>query len=353
MSYRQNKYFSVEPSVGPGDYRLLGRSSWENIDQAGNKALRTDCIGIPSIRVGMAWTLEYLNCNRHNDHVLLPKYVSRCILNSLNRYALPVESLTPFTRLVVAIHQYGLRPNLDEIRRECDSRGIPFIEDSPYGLQQEERLGVGSLAKFIGLSKILPALKGALVISDDQSLLQFFKQKRKQSSPWSWPVLGVLALLRRRTMSSGESALAAIAYEIYLDSKGDNRWLRSNLLAALQKLDSFCDASGAKLAMIAERLKHRVILPDTGRLSCVVPLFPGAEPGPWQEVLVRSGFDPGIYHIDVARNLFNPSYEKALLLPLNPKTPSHRFEILLNRLAELDGSYTEEGSPDFSSLQQT
>jgi len=241
------KHYSPVPNVGLRDHSFLSRTTWDHIDQIASSHIGEGWTGIPSVRVGIGWTLEYLGYRRHLDHILVPKFMGRCILNCFNRYDLPVEASTPQTRLAMVVHQFGLLQDLDSIRSECVSKGLSYLEDSPYGLNSEEKLGPGSLAKFIGFTKILPVLKGALVTSPDLSLIEFMKQKRQESSLWSWPVLAAMGWVRKRRNGGSYSALADAAYEMYVECKGDNTWLRGNFAKALGKLDAFAAETQRRL----------------------------------------------------------------------------------------------------------
>jgi hypothetical protein len=335
MTVRRDGHYPLEPRTRLGDFRLLHSTNWGDIDRKASDLLGKKCLGIPSLRVGLCWTLEYLGYNRHRDHVLVPKFMGRCILNSLNRYAFPLEEITSHTRLAIVVHQYGLKQRLDLIGEECDSKGLIYVEDSPCGLEQNEDQGPGSLAKFIGLSKILPVLKGALAVSRDQGLLEFFRTKRKEASLWSWAVLGAMASLRRRRKVRGYSALATAAYEMYPECKGDNAWFRGNILCVLEELDSFATQASLRLSMIEDRIKEWVLIPDSERLAYVVPYFPNENSARAQEAFAQFGFDATLFHIDVARNLFRPRYKKAHLIPLNPRIPIKHFQNLVDGLATL------------------
>lgn len=335
MRFKDPKYHPMEPPVRPGDYRLPVGATWERIDRAASDALGVSCIGIPSVRVGLSWTQEYLGLSRHNDHVLVPRFMGQCILNVVNRRGFPVQEGTAEMQLAIVVHQYGLRQDLETIARECRSRGCRYIEDGAFGIEAEERPGPDSLGKLLALSKVLPVLKGAILVSDDEGLVEFMKLKRLESSIWSWFVLMSLAFLRRKKHLSTYSALGGTAYELYLDSKGDNGWLRANLLSGLQRMDSFSTENQRRLAMVESLFGSMVIVPDTRKLAYAAPLLPGANVEAAQEFFRAHGFNPDLYHIDVARNIFNPSYERFLIIPLSPRIPAVRFERLVESLAGL------------------
>lgn len=333
MSDLRPRFYPLEPPVRLSAYPLTRRIAWEDLDARASELLGRDCLAIPSVRVGLCWTLEFLGCSRHRDHVLVPKFMGRCILNSLNRFALPVETPTPRTRLVVAVHQFGIRHDLEAVRRECAAQGWRYVEDSPCGFEPTEGLGPGAWAKFIGLSKVLPAVKGALVLSDDADLLAFFTRKRRETSLWSWPVFLTMAMLRARGRVSEYSVAADAAYELYLACRGENAVIRGNMWFALGQLDRVAAGAQERVGHIAARLGPRVLMPDTRRLPYVVPFFPTGDPGGTQAVFGSHGFDATLYHVDVARNLLAPRFERALLLPVHRGIPDEVFAALVNALA--------------------
>jgi len=329
-----HKFFPLEPYVRLSDLLLLDQASWANIDTQASTIVGTPCVGIPSVRVGMTWALEYFGFNRFRDHVLVPKFLGRCVLNSLNRFALPVETLTKQTRLVVVVHQYGLKQNTENISRICSNNNLHYIEDSPFGIEKNESISVDSFAKFIGLSKILPVIKGAILLSLNSSFVEFVKQKRQEFSMWSFFVFASLAYLRARNTISSYSPLADATYEMFLQSKGDNWLLRGNILRALDQFHKIASQSAHRLEMIKDQLLEQVMIPNTDRISNIVPFFPPPDQRELAQIIFRKhGFDSGIYHIDTKRNIFSPQYEKALLLPLNPRIPTNHFQALIEELS--------------------
>ncbi len=345
-----SRYYPLEPPVGLFAYAVGRPHGWADLDARVSALLGCDALTIPSVRVGLCWILEFLGCSRHRDRVLVPKYMGRCILNSLNRYAFPTETLTPQTRLVVAVHQFGFRHDLEAVRQECDACGLRYVEDSPCGIEPVERLGPGSWAKLIGCSKVLPAVKGALVLTDDTQLRSFFVRKRAEVSPWSWPVFLTMAVLRARRRVTGYEAVADAAYELYLACRGENGLVRANIAYALDHFEAVAAAARGRAAHLATRLGGVVRLPETARLPYVLPLFAGAGALEAQTILREHGFDASLYHVDVARNLFAPRFERALLLPLHRGVPDTVFASLVDALSRWTGGAAVSAPADGGDL---
>jgi hypothetical protein len=324
-----------EPQVRLGDWACSRPVRWERIDDVASRLVAAEVVAVPSVRVALCWILEYLQLRRHVHHVLVPRFVGRCILNALNRVALPVEVLTNRTRAVIPVHQYGFRQDLEAVRELCLARGIPYVEDSPFGLEPMEAPGEGSLAKVIGLSKSLPLLKGAVALSGDAELRRFLRIKREYASPWSWPLFAILASVRCGRFGSSHSTWAEIAYELYPKSGGDNGAFRANFLAALRRSDQFERTIGARIERLQRDLGERLRVPSTTRLGTFALLRAGEDPQPAGEVLRRLRFDSALYHFDAHRNLLDPEFEKVFLIPLNPRVPEETFGALVTGLTSI------------------
>lgn len=328
-------YLPAEPSIAWSDLSIFGESRWESIDAMASAWLGQPCLALPSVRVGICWALEHAGLRRHADHVLVPRFVGRCILNSLNRFALPVEQPTASTRMAIVVDQYGLRQPLVELSAEFARRGWAYLEDSPYGVGDDETPGPGSVGRFIGLGKVLPAAQGALVVTRSVDLDAFIRHKRAQQSGWSAAVWLTVVALRARRRVGSYSTIADAAYELYPAGRGGHRWLRGNIARAIRQASAFGQVTRERLDRTLTALGDRALSPDLRRLGYVVPCFPGEDLSRAQDVLRRFGLDGSSYHVDLARNMLQPEYVKAVLLPLNPRIPREVFDGVLNDLRPL------------------
>jgi hypothetical protein len=326
-----SRYYALDPHVTLADHSLLG-AGWDELDRAGSRALDVPCVAVPSVRVGLGWTLAHYGLSRHRDHVLVPRWTSRCILTDLTRRAMPTEAPTERTRAVLVVHQYGLRQDMSSIVDECRTRAWHCIEDAAYGPDGREVLTPGSAVRFVGLTKTLPVLRGALAITDDLDLAAALRRARAEARPWSLVVLAGLSLLRASARTSGSSQLAEIVYEMYTPARGADRWTRGNILRGIEQLDAFAAESRSRRDHAAGVLGERLLVADLARTPYVGMYFDEDLDGA-SGVLARNGSHPDIYHIDVARNVLHPEYRKAVLLPFNPRIPRERFEALVGDLA--------------------
>lgn len=283
----------------------------------------------------MCWVFEHLKFQRHQHHVLVPKFIGRCILNAINHHALPVEVPTPATRAVVMVDQYGLLHDRIAVATECMKRGYVLIEDSPYGMGHDENVGKYSFARFISLAKILPIVQGGLVISEDQEFVEFVKRRRCEHSAWSWVAWAVVAVFRCRQFIAKDTTLVSAAYEIYPHTKGGNVGLRNNMRRILERFERFEFFHAQCVSFAQAYLADRVILPELRRLIYAIPLFSCGDDARIGELFRREGFDDTMHHIDISRNLFSPEYRKAFLLPVSGCASYETFHQLAHSIMQL------------------
>jgi perosamine synthetase len=84
------------------------------------------------------------------------------------------KSITPRTKAVIVVDVFGNMPFLDEIRKICDQRQIPLIEDAAEALGSTYRgvragkFGVGSLFSFHRTKTVVTGEGGMLLLDDDK-----------------------------------------------------------------------------------------------------------------------------------------------------------------------------------------
>lgn len=329
--------YSDVPWLTPADIQIFGVPSWETLDEVASNWLGQSCLALPSVRVGLCWALDEQRYARHRDHILVPRFVGRCILNSVGRFALPVESPTEQTRIVLVVDQFGRRQNISALLPRFEQGRWSFIEDSPYGIGADETPATGSLGRFIGLGKVLPVVQGALFVAGDEGISRAIKLNRQKASPWALPVWLTMLFLRKR-FASGYSEVADAAYEMYPAARGGSIALRGNIAAVFRKIEMFERESRDRVAAAMDALGEHVLLPDQSRLGYVIPFLPGEALNSAQAIFRKFGFSDATLHVDLNRNMLEPTYAKTIVVPVNPRIPRWQFDSLLLGLRALHHS---------------
>lgn len=322
------------PWLTPADLQIFGSPQWTVLDDVASAWLGHPCLVLPSIRVGLCWALEQRGYRRHRDHILVPRFMGRCILNSLGRFALPVESPTDQTRIALVVDHFGRRQDIEKLGPQFAKRDWAYIEDSPYGVGVNELPGAGSLGRFIGLSKVLPVLQGALFITNDEALRKCMESNRQNYSAWGWPVWLTMLLLRKR-YSTGYSDAADAVYELYPAARGGSSALRGNLAAVFKRVELFELESQERFKAVVDVLDKHVLATDQRKLGYLVPFLPISHLHTIQAIFRKCGFSDNLLHVDLNRNMLEPNYVKCLVIPINARIPRQSFDLLLTELKAL------------------
>ena len=91
------------------------------------------------------------------------------------------QNLTPRTKAVVAVDLYGGGPNYRELRRICDARGIPIVEDAAQAIGSEfdgkRAGGLGDVGTFsFHGSKTLTTGEGGMLVTNRDDIRRRAKQ---------------------------------------------------------------------------------------------------------------------------------------------------------------------------------
>lgn len=339
MAAKKSFIYNPFPRVTYRDYSLLKNTNWKSIDAKIEKELGVEGLAIPSVRMGLVWILDYLGYKRMQNHILVPKFLSRCILNAINRYAFPVENFTPQTTMVLAVDQFGFRQDMETVRKEVFSKKLICIEDNANSLNSKEQPWAGSYTRLVGLSKLLPILKGGLLLSFDEKLLGFIRKRReeKRGNLYSWFIFSALALSRRKLEKIEQFAFSELAYEAYFYSPSDNVLILNNFWSGLDKIKMYTEETKKRIELIKNLLGERVFYPKTDKLIHAALLFPGEKEPEISEVFRKNSFDSVLYHYDINRNIFSPDYRKVFLIPLNPTIPRKIFSDFIQELSLVKG----------------
>ena len=154
------------------------------------------------------------------------------------------DSITPNTRAVVAVHLYGQRMHLDELRHLCDERGIYLVEDCAHRIGLEDKSHFGDFCCFsFNVMKELPSGEGGLLWGKDP---KFEVMARELAN------VGLAENTVQRTSSLKH-------YNYLFGSEYGLKLLQNDIIASLTlKLLSLSDSNRSKRKKIFEKY-HAVL----------------------------------------------------------------------------------------------
>ncbi len=115
--------------------------------------------------------VEYLNLQKEDEVFITTttesSYVSTCVSATLFNYSKISRVLTEKTKVVYVIHNFGFpHPNLLELRKLCDDKGLILVEDCAFAFDSYNKdIRLGSIGDFClySLPKIFPISSGGIL----------------------------------------------------------------------------------------------------------------------------------------------------------------------------------------------
>lgn len=286
-------------------------------------------------RAALLLALRHVGLNRYRSRVAISPRTAQCVFDAVTRAAFPIDPATDAseTQATILIHQYGFI-------QSSPPQG-PVIEDichsffaTPTSGERDWRgpLAVFSLPKFFGMA----GMCGGLVAENEAMAGELRKQRDAA------PALPDAILDRdRRDWLLGS---AGGIEEIYLRALLHPA-CHPAALAGLPTTIAALWALGEQRAATTRRIIDN--LPETwlggdwrtmclGSLPYALPVFADADSANrLSAALAEPGFETGVFQVDRNRNMYDPSWDPAVLLPCHQALAGSSLDLLIDALVRL------------------
>ncbi|TLM80558.1 MAG: hypothetical protein FDZ70_00220 [Actinobacteria bacterium] len=279
-------------------------------------------------RAALRIILEHLSATGvlrdRNDALLVPRWICQSVLHTAHRFSHPVLEPSPGVRAVLAYHQYGFPQDMDAVSARCSAEGLYLIEDCANvfgGTYRGRPLGTIGDAAIFSFPKLFPSLLGGALVSSDEALLERARSRCEASrrpiagclARWLWEV-GHGSGPARRTRELGEMTYGTI------DDRARPPKIALRAVAQAVRAGAI-EARKRNYRAIRDRFADRPEYLEGLEVDAVpyiVPLFaPEDDLRRMESALRAAGVVTGVYHFDVARNVFEPRFVKCLWLPVH------------------------------------
>lgn len=125
-----------------------------------------------SARAGLVFGLRALGLSRL-DEILIPAYLSHCVLSALSRVVMPALSPSKRTKAVLALDTYGFPQNLDDLLSEAEKKNWFIINDrahSLYGNSLSDQDELKCAFEVFSLPKFFPCLLGGVLAAKNPAV---------------------------------------------------------------------------------------------------------------------------------------------------------------------------------------
>ncbi len=303
-----------------------------------SRELLTHYFGSPVILLNSGRTGIYLCLAayglKRNDEILVPRYLSQCVLNTINRTAFPATQESEHTKAILILHQFGYPQQVEDITNYAQKKGWLIIEDCAHSLASTYRgknVGLFGDAAIFSFPKIFPTILGGCLVTGNDRILNFTRAYLKKRRGFCRALLANLSVAVMFMVSDVWSEkvrarlmpLLDMCYSQFVECPSPNLSVSRLLLLSLLELES----------SIAQRIKNLDIFKeyflgngywDELETGCrvvpwAVPYFAEDERRLTKVVETLRGInvETEILHFDIQRNMFHPDYRKCIPIPVH------------------------------------
>ncbi|MFA5173409.1 MAG: DegT/DnrJ/EryC1/StrS family aminotransferase [Candidatus Paceibacterota bacterium] len=254
------------------------------------------------------------------DHILIPDFLSQCVLSILNQTSFPVKTPDLKTKAVLILHQWGYPQDMDSVILESKKRQLLIIEDCAHSFDSKYKgKNIGSFGNFsiFSFSKIFPTGMGGFLKVSGQNLKPFHQKENFLKKVFSdWCARKALRAYRGHPSSTATE----ICYSQYHTFYSTPQKSLNLFPPSLESLQSDLKKRKENYNFLKKNILPEFLIPDhdpnIDPNPLALPIFaPEKKLSKMKNDLSRKNFDVEILHFDINRNLFNPLYKKCLAVP--------------------------------------
>ena len=298
--------------------------------------LLTQYLGKPVILLNSGRTGIYLALAaggmRRVDEILVPRYLSQCVLNTINRTAFPTTQESERTKAILLLHQFGYPQRVEEVTQYAQDKGWLIIEDCAHSFASRYRgkyIGSFGDAAIYSLPKVFPTVFGGCLLTDDRKILGFARAYMlKKRGCWR-AILSNISMAAM-FMSSGVwpektrnrlKPLVEICYSQFTEFPGPNRFMSRLALRATLGLEENARRRKENLGIFKEYFLNNGYREELEEGCEVVPfLIPYFDDDEEKLVRIASSLkeinvETEVLHFDIRRNMLEPEYRKCVPVP--------------------------------------
>ncbi len=340
-------------------YKLFGAS---RNDITRVESMLREYFGKPVVVLNAARTGVYLTLAakgfKRTDEVLVPPYMPKCVLDTIAECAVPTLHVSPATKAILLVHQYGYPQHMDEVMALARKHNLLVIEDSAssFGSAYKGRMvgSFGNIAIFT-FPKAFQTILGGCLVTEDVEVLDFARAYLKKQDTFIWRCISTLALLPavivfdvstttlwlRRTANH----LLSVAYSQFKYFPNPNKRVCRLFPKTHEEFLRQIEVRKRNLAIFRSYFASTPAYPDTLEEDAdVVPFFipyfaDYEELAYLMRALAKQGIESGQYHFDMNRNMFAPSYAPSLIVPCHQGLSEAQMHMLCTTLAHASSQF--------------
>ncbi|OGG61464.1 hypothetical protein A3I46_00775 [Candidatus Kaiserbacteria bacterium RIFCSPLOWO2_02_FULL_54_13] len=327
-----NRYQFLPPSQL---YKLLGA---RRTDITRVESMLREYFGKPVVLLNAARTGVYLTLAakgfKRTDEVLVPPYMPKCMLDTIAECAVPTLHVSPATKAILLVHQYGYPQKMDKVLTLARAHNLLVIEDSAasFGSTYRGQMvgNFGDVAIFT-FPKALQTVLGGCLVTEDVEVLDFARAYLKKQDTLVWRCTGTLALLPHifdvpttaPWLRRIANHLVLVAYSQFKYFPNPNKRVCHLFPKTREEFMRQIEVRKRNLAIFRSYFAGTPAYPtaieeDADVVPFFIPYFADYEQIPHLlRALALIGVESEQYHFDMNRDMFNSHYAPSIIVPVH------------------------------------
>lgn len=263
-----------------------------------------------------------------SEQMLVPEWLGTWVYMTMHNYCFPTTVMNKKVRALMVYHQWGFPQKMEEIEKFARTRGLFIIEDCAHTIDSTyagKQAGTFGDASIWSLSKFFSTPVGGGLYTKDTKLRRFVERSYRDHDK----------RLERKVLQGLKSGGAEVAraYAVY-----DRLSLcpsSAKTVAQQEYKKGVIEHRRQNFALLRKALwgkKEERLLEDSEVVPWMVPLLAGSANKRIAAALLRAGFESGVYHFDINRNMLKPKFIECVALPcshtMSPRALSLVIEIV-------------------------
>ncbi len=271
--------------------------------------------------------------NDKSAQVLVSEWLGTWVYMTMHAYCFPTMVMNKKVRALMVYHQWGFPQHMEAIEKFARTHKLYLIEDCAHTIDSTyngKRVGTFGRVALWSLSKFFSTPVGGALSAKDRKLRQFVaREYRHHDKRCEREVM--------QGLRKGGTEVAR-AYAVY--DRLTKCPAAAKAVALLEYKKGAVEVRRRNFEMLRKAVwgtKEEKLMTNSTVVPWMVPLFCGAKNALVARALERAGFESGVYHFDVNRNMLNPRFVECVALPCHQALSVRDIERIIQIVRKTQG----------------
>lgn len=266
-----------------------------------------------------------------NTQVMVPEWLGTWVYMIMHNYCFPTMVMNKKVRALMVYHQWGFPQKMEAIEKFAHTHKLFVIEDCAHTIDSRykgKQAGTFGDVSVWSLSKFFSTPVGGGLYTKDKKLRNFVIREYRNHDK---------RLEREALQGLRQGGVeVARAYAVY-----DRLTIcpaSAKAIAQRQYESGAIEQRQRNFTVLRKELwgrEEEKLLQDSEVVPWMVPLFAGSANKKIAAALVQAGFESGVYHFDINRNMLKPHFVECVALPCGDELSLSSLTLVIGIVREL------------------